>query len=271
MSWKILKTLLYDHFLNKLIMDITVAQKIKTGVFVVLSLLLLLAIIFVIGKQKNMFGGTFTVYTHFKNISGLKEGNYVRYAGINVGTVDNISMLNDTTVVVLMIMQDNFRPYIKEDVMASIGSDGLMGDKLIIVSHGSASSPLVKDGGKIGAVNPVDVDRIVNNLSTISDNAAVLTGGLASIMTKINNGEGSFGRLINSDKLVKNLEGTLSTAQTTVGTVKKTANSVNDNMEAVKHSFLLRGYFKKKERKRIKDSIENAKKQQPAPLPGDKN
>jgi phospholipid/cholesterol/gamma-HCH transport system substrate-binding protein len=251
-------------------MDITVAQKVKTGAFVLLSLLLLLTIIFLIGKQKNMFGGTFYVYAHFKNIAGLKEGNYVRYAGINVGTVDNISMLNDTTVAVGLLLQKKIKAYIKEDAMASIGSDGLMGDKLITISPGSYSSPLVKNGGRVKTVNPVDVDRIVNNFSKISDNAEALTGDLASIMNKINNGGGSFGKLINDDKLVKNLEGTITSAKATVGTVQKTATSVTDNMEAAKHSFLFRGFFKKKERKRIKDSTERANKAA-EPLTKEKN
>lgn len=246
-------------------MDISVSQKIKTGLFVLLSLFLLLTIVFLIGKQKNMFGGTFSVYAHFKNISGLKEGNYVRYAGINAGNVDNISILNDTTVVVMMILQKQIRPFIKQDATASIGSDGLMGDKLVVISPGSYTSPLVKEGGQVKASNPVDIDRIVNNLSKISDNAQALTGSLASVMTKINNGEGSFGRLINDDRLVKNLEGTLSSAQETVGSVRKAAGNANDNMEAAKHSFLLRGYFRRKEKKRVKDSTEKSNKE-PAPL-----
>jgi len=80
-------------------------------------------------------------------------------------------------------------------------------------------------------------------------------------MSKINNGEGSFGRLVNSDKLIKNLEGTISSAQHTVGTVQKTASNATETMEAAKHSFLLRGYFKKKERRRVKDSVEKANKE----------
>jgi len=165
----------------------------------------------------------------------------------------------------MLMLQKKIQPHIKEDATASIGSDGLMGDKLIAISPGSYTSPVVKDGGKLRAANPVDVDRIVNNLSKISDNAEVLTGSLASVMTKINNGEGSFGRLINSDKLVKNMEGTLSSAQQTVSTVQKTASNATETMEAAKHSFLLRGYFRRKEKKRIKDSTEKANKE-PAPL-----
>ena len=156
-------------------MDISVTQKIKTGAFVVLSLLLLLTIVFIIGSQKNMFGGTFYVTANFKNIAGLKEGNYVRYAGINVGTVDNISIQDDSTVVVMMVLQKQIRTHIKEDAAASIGSDGLMGDKLVIIGAGGYSAAVVKNGGQIKAVNPVDVDRIVNNLSKVADNAESLT------------------------------------------------------------------------------------------------
>ena len=249
-------------------MEISVNKKIKTGAFVILCVLLLLSIIFLIGRQKNMFGETFPVYANFKNISGLKEGNYVRYAGIDAGTVDNINIVNDTTVVVMMLLKKNVKPFIKEDGTASIGSDGLMGDKLVVISPGSATAPLVKNGGTIKGANPVDVDRIINNLSKISDHAEELTSSLASVMTKINKGEGSFGRLINDDKLVKNMEGTLNSARETVGTVKKTASSVTDNMEAAKHSFLLRGFFKRREKKRIKDSTEKANK---ANAPADKN
>ena len=91
-------------------MEISASQKIKTGAFVLLSLLLLLTLVFIIGSQKNMFGGTFYVSANFKNISGLKEGNYVRYAGINIGTVDNIRIVNDTTVAVMMLLQKQIKP-----------------------------------------------------------------------------------------------------------------------------------------------------------------
>jgi phospholipid/cholesterol/gamma-HCH transport system substrate-binding protein len=242
-------------------MNITVAQKVKTGIFVVISLALLLALVFLIGKHQNLFGSTFYAHANFKNIAGLKEGNFVRFAGIDIGTVDNIAVVNDTTVRVVLSLRKNIQPYIKEDAIASIGSDGLMGDKLIMIAPGSSANT-VKDGGVLKASNPVDIDRVMNNLTRISDNAEAITGGLANIVSRINNGEGTIGRLVADDKLADRMEATLQKTTETVGTIKKTANSVNDNMEAAKSSFLLRGYFKKKERKRIKDSIDNAKKLQ---------
>ena len=241
-------------------MNIPAAQKTKTGIFVVISILLLLGLIFLIGKQKNLFSSTFIVYADFNNIGGTKEGNFVRFAGINIGTVETINIINDTTVRLALSLEKKIQPYIKTDAMATIGSDGLMGDKLILIAPGSDSAPLVKNGGRLLSTNPLNVDKLMTNLAKISQNATVLTEGLAGIVTKINEGKGSIGRLLNNDNLAKKMESTITTANETASSITKTANSVNENMQAVKGNFLLRGYFKKKEKKRIKDSTEKANK-----------
>ncbi len=241
-------------------MNIPAAQKTKTGIFVVISILLLLGLIFLIGKQKNLFSSTFIVYADFNNIGGTKEGNFVRFAGINIGTVETINIINDTTVRLALSIEKKIQPYIKTDAMATIGSDGLMGDKLILIAPGSDSTLAVKNGGKLLSTNPLNVDKLMTNLAKISQNATVLTEGLAGIVTKINEGKGSIGRLLNNDNLAKKMESTITTANETASSITKTANSVNENMQAVKGNFLLRGYFKKKEKKRIKDSTEKANK-----------
>ncbi len=241
-------------------MNISAGKKIKTGLFTLLSLALLLVLLFIIGNNRNLFSNTITVYADFKNIAGTKEGNYVRFAGINIGTVESIRIINDTTVRLQMSIEKKIQPYIKSDALASIGSDGLMGDKLIQVAPGTNDSPLVKDGGMLFTTPPVNVDKIMNNLARVADNAAMLTEGLSNIIAKVNNGKGSVGRLLNDSKLANNLETTIQNANETVGSIKKTANSVTENMKAAKSNFLLKGYFKKKERQRIKDSTARAQK-----------
>ncbi len=241
-------------------MNISPAQKTKTGIFVLITMALLIGMILLIGKQKNIFGSNFLVYANFKNVAGMQEGNFVRFAGINIGTVQTIKIVNDTTVQLALNIQEKVRPYIKQDAIASIGSDGLMGDKLILVAAGGATSPIVKNGDMLPSANPLNVDKIMNNLSRIADNATVLTEGLSNIVTKINSGQGSIGRLLASDNLAKKMESTVASANETVASIKQTSNSANENMQALKSNFLLRGYFKKKERKRIKDSTEKANK-----------
>ncbi len=241
-------------------MNITTGQKIKTGSFVIVSLLLLLGLIFIIGKQKNLFSSTFLVYAQFRNIGGTREGNFVRFAGINIGSVETINIINDTTVQLGLNIDKKIQRYIKKDAIASIGSDGLMGDKLILIAAANSASPVVKDGDMLSSTNPINIDKIMNNLAKISDNATVLTEGLADIMEKINTGKGTIGRLLTDDNMAKKLEHTIETANQTASSITKTSNSVNENMKAVQSNFLLRGYFKKKEKKRIKDSTDLANK-----------
>ncbi len=240
-------------------MKTTGTQKLKTGIFVLVALGVLAITIYLVGRQKSLFTDTFPVFANFKNVSGLQIGNFVRFAGINVGTVENISIKNDTTVRVDLVLQTKVKPYIKSDSRVSIASDGLMGDKLIQIAPGSDSGTALK-GGELASVNPMDMDKIMNKLAAIADNAAIITNNLGDITGKINNGKGSLGRLLNSDDFEKNINATVQSANTTVQNIGKAAAGASDNMEAAKHSILFRGYFKKKEKARIQDSIKTAKR-----------
>lgn len=239
-------------------MNTTIGQKVKTGLFVIICLAMLLGLIFFIGKQKKLFGDTFIVYADFKNISGTREGNFVRFAGINIGTVESISITSDTCVQLTLSIEKKIQPFIKTDAVASIGSDGLMGDKLILIAPGTSTSPVAKNGAKLLSTNPVDFDKIMNNISKISANASVVTDGLADIVEKINSGKGTVGRLLADNKLADNLESTIATAKQTAASINKTSNAANETLKAAKGNFLLRGYFKKKEKQRIKDSTKKA-------------
>ena len=235
-------------------MKTTTQQKVKIGIFTVVGIGLLLGGIFVIGSKKNMFSKTFTIYGTFRNVGGLQVGNNIRFAGINVGTVQDIGIINDSTVRVDMQMEQKVQQFLKTDATASIGSDGLMGDKLIIISPGEGSKVLV-NGGQIPTRNPVDFDKIINKFSHVADNAEIITASLASISSQISGGKGSLGKLIYTDDLQKGLVGTVNSAQKTmesahdaISSVKKGTEGFSENMEAVKHNFLVRGYFKKKEK-----------------------
>jgi phospholipid/cholesterol/gamma-HCH transport system substrate-binding protein len=239
-------------------MKLLFSQKLKTGLFVLCGFVLLFLAIFLIGNQKNLFKKTFYVQVKYKNVSGLQVGNFVRLTGINVGTVSDIQILNDSTVKVKLALQNSVHKFIKTDAIANIASDGLMGDKIIQIIHGSDSSAVIQDNGYLHSQDPVEMSTLLAKMTIIADNAAVLTDHLAKIVSKVNNGQGSLGRLLNNDNLARNLEGTVVTAKQTVQTIKKGAEGFSENMEAAKHNFLLKGFFKKKEKQRIQDSIAKA-------------
>src|SRR5215216_1199522 len=120
--------------------------KVRLGLFILGGLALLVIAIFVIGKQKNLFDPVFKLTATFRNISGLQVGNNIRFSGINVGTVDNIKIINDSTVRVDMIVRKEVQPFIKTDCEVGIGSEGIVGDRLVTITQGSTDASMVKEG-----------------------------------------------------------------------------------------------------------------------------
>jgi phospholipid/cholesterol/gamma-HCH transport system substrate-binding protein len=251
-------------------MKTTSGQKIKIGLFTIAGIAVLVMAIFLIGNKRSLFSATFNVHGLFKNVSGLQVGNNVRLVGINVGVVEDIQIMNDTSVNVTLTLNDNVKKFIKKDAKLSIGSDGLMGDKLVMIAPGGGTSnePL-KGGEQLAVVNPLDVDKIINKLTKIADNAGEVVQGLATIVNKVNSGKGSIGRLLNNDKMARNMESTVKQAQTTMQSVKTSTGTLNEDLKAAQSNFLLKGFFKKKKAaaKAKQDSIKKAQDQQQQPKP----
>jgi phospholipid/cholesterol/gamma-HCH transport system substrate-binding protein len=242
-------------------MKTTSSQKIKIGAFTVVGMVVLFLAVFYIGNQKSLFSSTFRVYGTFKNVSGLTVGNNVRFAGINVGVVEAINIVTDSSVRVDLTLNNSVKKFIKTDSKMSIGSDGLMGDKLIVIAPGGIKSQTeVQEGNELGSVNPVDVDKIITKLTKVADNAESLTSDLSEIVAKVNNGKGSIGRLLNNDKIAKDLEGTVKQANTTMKGVHATTATLNEDLKAAQSNFLLKGFFNKKKKaaKAKQDSIKKA-------------
>jgi phospholipid/cholesterol/gamma-HCH transport system substrate-binding protein len=246
-------------------MKATSSQKIKIGAFTFIGLLVLILAIFFIGNRKNLFSSTFNIYGTFKNVNGLQVGNNVRFAGINIGVVRDINIETDSSARVDLTLNNNVKKFIKKDSKISIGSDGLMGDKLIVIAPGGVTSTQeVQNGGQLASVNPVDFDKIITKMTKVIDNAESLTGGLSQIVAKVNNGQGSIGRLLNSDKLSKDLEGTVKQAKTTMQNVHATTTTLNTDLKAAQSNILLKGFFNKKKRKAKQDSIKKVQAGTPA-------
>src|SRR5690606_3960364 len=175
--------------------------KIRLGLFVGIGLALFLLAIFIIGSQKNLFDPVYTLKSRFKNVSGLQVGNSVRFSGISVGTVDKIHIVNDTVVQVSMVIRKEVQKFIKTDSETTIGSEGLIGDRLINISNGSATAKSAADGSVLASSEPIETDAIMASLQVTADNAAVATEEIAEILYKVNNGNGTLGKLINDTEI----------------------------------------------------------------------
>jgi phospholipid/cholesterol/gamma-HCH transport system substrate-binding protein len=226
----------------------------KLGMFVTIGLLLFITAIYYVGKQKNLFGSNFRITSNFKTVSGLSVGNNVRFSGINVGTIEEIRLINDSSVIVAMVIKDEVREFIKTDAHASIGSDGLMGDKVLTISPGVKSQKVVQDNGNIASIDGIEMNDIMKSVKKSVDNVGVISEELAIFSHSMNNGNGALARLVRDDKMANSVSNTLSNLES--GT-----KGFSENMKAAKSNFLLRGYFKKQEKEKEK-KLEEAKNKQ---------
>jgi phospholipid/cholesterol/gamma-HCH transport system substrate-binding protein len=317
-------------------MENTQTSYVKLGIFVTVAAFLLIISLYFIGRNRNIFGGSIPLHAVFYNVNGLTPGNNVRFAGINVGTVKKINFLNDSVVQVTMMIDNNIIGYIKKNALASIGTDGLMGNKIVNINTGSGSSLSVSKNDTLLTLKPVESDQMIRtldatnyniykistdlekivssisksssfkniltdttlsinlhesieNLRDATENANLLTEDLHDISRSIRTGDGSLSQIIfdtvyayrigatlgklesfskNLEQIGKDVEqATMKLNQPTTGLgymindtlaateIRQTLTNLNqgtkafnENMEALKHNFLFRRYFRKMEK-----------------------
>ncbi len=221
-------------------MQKTSSNKIRLGLFVSISIFLFILTIYYIGKKQQLFGSTFTIIGIFRDINGLQVGNNIRFSGIDVGIIEGIRQITDTTVAVEMIINENSRKFIKTNAKAIIGSDGLMGNKIIILTSGTSGKPAISDNDTVETFQAASMDDILLKIKITSDNAASITDNLSALMANIRNGKGTVGKLFMDSAFAENVSEALIN-------IKQGAGGFKQNMDAASHNFFFKHLLKKKD------------------------
>ncbi len=327
-----------------------VENNIKLGVFVFAGLIVMMFSFYMIGNNTSMFGSSFKLKARFNNLNGLMEGNNVLFSGIQAGTVKSIEIINDTTIEVTMLIDSKVKSFIHTNAEAAIGTEGLMGNKVINIQPVKVNSPLVTNGDLLIAQKLTSMDAMLqtlsktnNNIATLSEalkntvlrldtsaifnvlndkntgislmsslknindasnNVSKMTGGLNQLVIQIKQGKGAAGLLLTDTSFSDNLKMSLvklrsasdnankmsmqlnniatnvnrdlgygkgplhallsdslitQRLNTSIYNVQKGTNGFNQIVEALKHNFLVRGYFKAQAKKKA-DSLHNQQK-----------
>ncbi|MGE5315527.1 MAG: MlaD family protein [Acidobacteriota bacterium] len=181
------------------------ATNIKLGIFVTIGFILFIVAVYFISAKQQLFNKTFSISGVFSDVSGLQAGNNVRFSGITVGIIEAVRIETDTTVRVMARINEEARQFIKKDAEASIGTEGLMGNKILIITPGTAGQAPIEDGDEIRTKAPLNLDRALNTLKTTSDNVAQITGDLADIVHTIRQGKGTIGQLFMDSTYLKEM------------------------------------------------------------------
>lgn len=317
-----------------MIMDKETTSNIKLGLFVSVGLVFLIVSVYFIGSKKNLFSSTFKVYAVFNDVNGLQTGNNIRFLGIDIGTVKKITVISDSTINVLIVIEKQYQSFLKKNSVAGIATDGLMGNKIINIHNENLVSGMLEEYDTLTTSRPIETEEVLRTLSASSYNvkeitddlkkitekinksnslwnlladslaaenlkqaivnikltgnrSAIITGDLGEIVRDIKSGKGSIGALLTDTLLSSELkqtivdiriisdtmamisgdlksitekirsgEGAMGTILMDTSFVRKLNESLeniregsegfNQNMEALKHSFPLKKYFKKK-------------------------
>jgi phospholipid/cholesterol/gamma-HCH transport system substrate-binding protein len=211
------------------------------GIFVTGTLLILAGGVFLIGRKDFLFSSTYRLKAEFSNVAGLVRGAEVRIGGVRQGTVGNITLPKQPgdRVIVSVDLASGTRSIVKKDSAAAIKAEGLLGSKYVEVSFGSNDAEAVKNGDTIASETPLDISDLIATSGEVLGSAKNMMQNVESITSKIDQGEGTIGALINDKGMYQ--QATAATAQAQAG-----AMAFDENMQALSHNFLLQGFFNRR-------------------------
>ncbi|MDP4822178.1 MAG: MlaD family protein [Saprospiraceae bacterium] len=203
------------------------------GLFVITGTLLFVAAVYFMGNQQNLLGRNFVLSVDFSNVNGLQAGNNVRFNGIDVGTIRDIRIVSDSSLRVNMLIRDEVQPFIRQDAIASIGSDGLVGNMLVNISPGTSAFPPVADGGIIQSFTRTEANDIMNTLGKTNENIALISHNLLEITDQIRAGEGTLAMLLRDASLAEDLKATAAQLRATSTYLANSSQTLQGLTDAV--------------------------------------
>lgn len=202
----------------------------RLGIFIFLGTVMLVLSIFLLGNKEKLFSSTIEIKTYFNQIEGLKPGAPVRLSGYDVGSVQSISLESGSNgrVEVTLNIDIGLKKFIRIDSQAAVETEGLVGKKIVTIAPGSPNKPEIESGGVIPSKNPVNVSAIIEESQAIMSNIKALSNEFSEVFAKINNGEGSIGKLVNSDDLYNSTVSLTQSADKSLNVITKRLDEISD-------------------------------------------
>ena len=222
-------------------MDKARRKNILLGLFVMVGIIIFIIGIFMVGSKNELFKKTFVITAKFTNATGLKNGSNVRFNGVKVGIVKAVTLLNDTLVQVDMQIEENKRVYILSNAIASIASDGLMGDKMVNLTTGRNAGEPIKNNDIVQAHNPIVTDQVFQTLNATNENVKVISDNLKNLTTTLNSGKGTIQALYSDPAMADDLRQSFSNLNVVISKVMTVGTTLQQITEEIKNGDGLAG------------------------------
>lgn len=207
---------------------------IKLGVFVIAGLVLFIATLYALGKNRNLFGTQFELRTRFRDVNGLLVGNNVRFSGIDVGSVRSVTILNDTTIEVVMNVDRKMKKFIRTNAQATLGTDGLIGNRVVNLAPMSGNAPFVQGGELLPSREEINTQQMLETLSRTNESVAVIADELLGTVQRINS-SAQLTRLLSDESLSDNLKASLVNLNRATARAALLMDNANETLRLASH------------------------------------
>jgi phospholipid/cholesterol/gamma-HCH transport system substrate-binding protein len=184
-------------------------RPIVVGVFIFLGLVILIVAVFTLGGQQKTFVRSKPIRAVFDDIQGLKIGNNVWLSGVKIGTVKRINFTPESRVEVIMNIEKAAWDLVRKDSKVQIGSEGLIGNKIVVISEGTHASPEAEPNDFLRVKTTTSTEDMLETLQKNNKNLLTITANFKDISDRIAAGQGSFGKLLSNENIANDLESTI--------------------------------------------------------------
>ncbi len=203
-------------------------RKIRLGLFILLGTLIFVAFFYLIGRSSQLFSKSVTLHTTFPSVSGLRSGDHVKFSGIIVGTVSELQITTDTSVVVDMSIDRKMLKFIRKDSRVEIKPEALIGDKMLVIYTGTESFDHVSEGDFLMPVGTIHLEDIVHQLSGELHKAEFIINNLVDITDKVNEGDGNVGRILNDSSIAIKMDQSMDNFEVITRNLKELSQQLNE-------------------------------------------
>ncbi|RYY35555.1 MAG: MCE family protein [Sphingobacteriaceae bacterium] len=210
-------------------MDASERKKaIFVGIFIALGLAVFVIGVLTLGSSQKAFGKHFTIRSNFGDVAGLKKGSNVWFSGVKVGTVKDIRFTNASQVDVVMTIDAAVQQYIHRNAQAKISSDGLIGNKIIVIDGGSPQAPTIQDGDMLQSAKMLSTEDMMTTLQENNKNLLAITRDFKQLSGQILEGKGTVGALLADSSMAMQLRGAMQNLQATTQSAAHMAVQLDD-------------------------------------------
>lgn len=202
-------------------------RAIIVGIFIALGIVIFVVGIFTLGSNQKTFGGGIQISSVFDDVAGLKKGGAVWFSGVKVGTINNIRFKGVSQVDVHMTIDKSLQPYIHRNAGVRISSDGLIGNKIIVIDGGSPQAPPVQDGDVLQAEKLLSTDDITKTLQQNNLNILAITTDFKKVSKQIAEGKGMIGALMSDTVLAIKFRTIVQNLNNTTAATTRMANELD--------------------------------------------